>query len=83
MIRRTIKYPYAELLESEIEKVQKFKDSHNLTDDDIYVSYIVDTPDIGYKYYVSMSKPQVKNGQFDFGLYSENITDIDARMGTF
>ena len=75
---KTIKYPYKLLTELELERLNQYKERHNFTDDEIYVTYTTEESlGVGYDIFVTHQKPFKKDGRCHYGFYVENITDID------
>ena len=65
---KTIKYPYKELSKLELEKLQNYKERHNFTDNEIYVTYTTEESlGIGYDIIVTHKKPHKKDGRWHYG----------------
>jgi len=83
MIRR-IKYPYNELSEIEIERINEFKSFYQVDYADIYVYYTTEgTLGVGYNIIISLTSVKHDEDTYDFGETANNITDTDNLIYSF
>lgn len=86
-----IKFPYSELSEIELKRVQEFIKFHKVDYKDIYVYYTTEqTLGVGYNIIVSLTPVIVSltpvkkdEDEYDFGETARNITDTDNLIDNF
>ena len=79
-----IKFPYPELSEIELKRVQEFIKFHKVDYKDIYVYYTTEqTLGVGYNIIVSLTPVKKDEDEYDFGETARNITDTDNLIDNF
>ena len=79
-----IKFPYLELSEIELKRVQEFIKFHKVDYKDIYVYYTTEqTLGVGYNIIVSLTPVKKDEDEYDFGETARNITDTDNLIDNF
>jgi len=80
---REIKYPYKELSNLEIERIDLFRGYHFVGYNSIHVYYVTDFS-IGSGYDIIVSLYEFKNAtEINFNDNTKNITDVDKELETF
>ena len=76
------KFDESKLTPLELRRFNYYKEQHK--DKSVYLYYTTcGTLGYGFNIIATIDKPQIKNGDYDWGKNYSNITDIDVRIEEF